>query len=91
MSKLKRDTVAKKGKRQQQGDVLVEKFPLRLKPYEEDLARSSQRESARVWNAVMTIHRLFWFRYGAWIDEAMMKKFLKREVRCSLPGCAGHH
>lgn len=77
MSKLKRDTAAKKGKRQQQGDVLVEKFPLRLKPYEEELARSIQRESARVWNAVMTIHRLFWFRYGAWIDEAMMKKFLK--------------
>ncbi|MDH7479354.1 MAG: transposase [Syntrophomonadaceae bacterium] len=77
MSKLKRDAAVKKGKRQQQGDVLVEKFPLRLKPYEEELARSIQRESARVWNAVMTIHRLFWFRQGAWIEEAMMKKFLK--------------
>ncbi len=55
----------------------METFPLRLKPYAEELARSIQRESARVWNAVMTVHRLFWFRYGIWINEAMVKKFLK--------------
>lgn len=77
MSQLKRNTAAKKGKRQKQGDVLVEKLPLRLKPHEEELARSLQRESAKVWNTVMTIHRLFWIKYGIWIDEATMKEFLK--------------
>ncbi|MGB9846449.1 MAG: RNA-guided endonuclease TnpB family protein, partial [Desulfotomaculales bacterium] len=77
MSRLKRNTVAKKGKRQTQGDVLVEKLPLHLESHEEELAREIQRESAKVWNTVMTIHRLFWFKYGIWIDEAAMKEFLK--------------
>ncbi|SMB99562.1 putative transposase [Thermanaeromonas toyohensis ToBE] len=77
MSWLKNSTLAKKGITKPEGDVLVEKIPLRLKPEEEVLAREIQRESARVWNTVMTIHRLFWLRYGIWIDEAMMKEFLK--------------
>lgn len=34
------------------------------KPEREALAREIQRESARIWNTVMTIHRLLWFRYG---------------------------
>ena len=69
--------LAKRGITGPQGDVLVEKIPLRLRPEEEALARDIQRESARVWNTVITIHRLFWFKYGIWIDEAMMKEFLK--------------
>jgi putative transposase len=59
MSQLKRNTAAMKSKGQNQGNVLAEKIPLHLKPQEEELARDIQRESAKVWNAVMTIHRLF--------------------------------
>lgn len=54
MSQLKRNTVNKKGKGQKQGDVLVEKIPLRFKPHEDELARDIQRESAKVWNTKVT-------------------------------------
>ncbi len=57
-------------------DILVAKFPLHLTPEQKDLVRSLQREAARVWNTVCSVHRLIYGRYHVWLDESAMKSFV---------------
>lgn len=63
------------------GDILVRKFPLQKKPFNPYQAGELRQEAARCWNAVCTVHRLFYARYGIWIGEATIKKFLKGRFR----------
>jgi putative transposase len=57
-------------------DILVAKFPLRLTPERIDLVRRLQREAARVWNTVCSVHRVIYGRYHLWLDEGAMKSFV---------------
>jgi putative transposase len=57
-------------------DILVEKSPLHLSPKQIDLVRSLQREAARAWNAVCSVHRVIYGRYHIWMGESAMKSFV---------------
>jgi putative transposase len=63
-------------------DILVEKFPLHLTPEQTSLLRNLQREAAKAWNIVCSVHRVIYQRYGIWLDETAMKSFLKS--RCAM-------
>lgn len=58
-------------------DILVEKFPLHLTPEQTILARTLQREAAKVWNTVCTVHRMVYTRHHCWLGEGAMKAFAK--------------
>ena len=63
-------------------DILVEKFPLHLAPEQITLIRNLQREAAKAWNTVCSVHWVIYRRYGIWLGEAVMKAFLKG--RCAI-------
>jgi len=52
-------------------------IPLKIRaPEQIDLIRNLQREAAKVWNAICSIHRLIYRRYHIWLDESVMKSFV---------------
>jgi putative transposase len=57
-------------------DILVAKFPLHLTTEQIDLVRNLQREAARAWNTVCSVHRVIYGRYHLWLDEGAMKSFV---------------
>ncbi|WP_449241203.1 RNA-guided endonuclease InsQ/TnpB family protein [Desulfoscipio gibsoniae] len=76
MSKCKNNQ-AKKTK-SKDVDTLVEKFPLHLTDKQITLARDLQRETAKVWNAVCTVHhRTIYIKHHCWLGEGAMKAFVK--------------
>lgn len=76
MSKCK-NSQAKKTKSKDTTDTLVEKFPLHLTSEQTTLARTLQREAAKVWNATCTVHRMVYSRYHCWLGEGAIKAFVK--------------
>ena len=74
MSKCKNNRKKKAGP--ENVDILVAKFPLHLTPEQIDLVRNLQREAARAWNTVCSVHRVIYGRYHLWLDEGAMKSFV---------------
>jgi putative transposase len=58
-------------------DILVNKFPVYLTPEQTSLARTLQREAAKVWNTTCTVHRTIYIKHYCWLDEGAMKAFVK--------------
>ena len=58
-------------------DTMVEKFPLHLTPEQISLARDLQREAAKAWNTICTVHRTVYIKQHCWLDEGAMKAFVK--------------
>ena len=58
-------------------DTMVEKFPLHLTPEQISLARDLQREAAKAWNTICTVHRTVYIKHHCWLDEGAMKAFVK--------------
>lgn len=58
-------------------DMLVEKFPAHLNPQQISLARTLQREAAKVWNTTCAVHRTVYTKHHCWLGEGAIKVFVK--------------
>ena len=75
MSKCKNNQVKKSNSKDV--DILVEKFPVHLAPEQTSLARTLQKETAKVWNATCAVHRMVYTKHHCWLGEGAMKNFVK--------------
>jgi len=58
-------------------DTLVGKFPAHLTPEQINLARTLQKEAAKAWNAICTVHRTIYTKHHCWLGEGAMKAFVR--------------
>ncbi|MCL6477090.1 MAG: transposase [Peptococcaceae bacterium] len=77
MSRLKKNANKKpEAQEEKKPDLLVEKFPVDLGVFE-TFARQLQKEAAKVWNTVCTLHRTLYIGSRAWLSETGMDDFVK--------------